>query len=159
MPLRPSHEYLDAYAVPGEHWIVDVIDPDSGLTAVCGSTADEIRAKYPTAERIAIADWQAARAAEQDAPITWARTTRAKYHEMLEILPPALWIGGAFLVGEPFDHHATTGRPRFAAYWHRGAALPWFEGSYFVASRPLTRPELRAIVAGAQIVAGAPVFP
>jgi hypothetical protein len=27
-----------------------------------------------------------------------------RYDEMLEILPPALWLAKGFLVGEPFDH-------------------------------------------------------
>ena len=36
--------------------------------------------------------------------MTWKRTTEAKYDEMLEILPPALWTGLGFLVGEPLDH-------------------------------------------------------
>lgn len=144
MPLRPSNEYIDAYAIPGEHSIIDVIDPETGLTAVLGQTYAEVQVRYPKAERTTVDAWTTRRAAEQDTPIVWTRTTRAKYWEMLEVLPPALWIGGAFLVGEPTDHHASTGRPRFAAYWQRGSSED--STRYLVASRPLTRAELRAEV-------------
>jgi len=79
----------------------------------------------------------------QDTPIKWTRTTKAKYWEMLEVLPPALWIGGAFLVGEPTDHHATSGQPRFQAYWERGTSGRPYEKGYFAASRPMTCAELK----------------
>ena len=144
MSLRPTNEYIDAYAIPSEHSIIDVIDPKTGLTAVMGHTAEQVRERYPKAERTTLDAWTARRAAEQDTPITWTRTTRAKYWEMLEILPPALWLGGAFLVGEPTDHHARTGHPRFAAYWQRGSSEDF--AVYLVASRPLTRSELKAEV-------------
>lgn len=141
-------DYTEAYAKPGEHSIIDVIDPETGLTSVYHETFEQIRARYPEAERVAIADWQAQRAAAQDTPIVWTRITRRKYWDMLEVLPPALWIGGAFLVGEPTDHHATTGRPRFAAYRQIGADDD--SGIYLAASRPMTCEELRQIIAGAE---------
>jgi len=34
--------------------------------------------------------------------------TEGRYIEMLEVLPPARWCGGAFLVGEPVDHIETS---------------------------------------------------
>jgi hypothetical protein len=58
---------------------------------------------------------------------------------MLNVLPPAAWIGGAFMVGEPTDHCAETGRPRFQAYRERGM-------QFEVASRPMTIAEFRAEV-------------
>ena len=140
MPNRAT----EAYARPGEDSIIDVIDPHTGLTWIQLETADQVRARYPTAERINIAEWAADKAAKQDSPITWLPTTKALYFEMLEILPPALWIGGAFLVGEPVDHHATSGQPRFEAYWERG--LSSSTRTYHVASRPMMRTELRKAV-------------
>ena len=135
-----------AYAVPGEHSIIDVIHPETGLTWVYAETEEQIRVRYPTAVRISLDDWTKRRAAEQDTPIVWTRTSKRKYWEMLEVLPPALWIGGAFLVGEPTDHHATTGQPRFQAYWQRGSSDDF--AIYLAASRPMTCAELRAVVQG-----------
>jgi hypothetical protein len=55
---------------------------------------------------------------------------------MLNILPPIAWNGWAFMVGEPDDHCAATGRPRFRGYRMRGNV-------YEVASRPLTVAEFK----------------
>lgn len=139
--MKQLSRYTDAYAIPGESSLIDVIDNETGLTSVYGETFEQVRTRYPNAERITVASWSAARAAAQDTPILWRRTNRAKYHEMLNILPPALWIGGAFLVGEPMDHHALSGQPRFSAYWQRGSSEDF--AVYLVASRPLTCAELR----------------
>ena len=70
-------------------------------------------------------------------PIEWHETTREKYWEMLEVLPPAAMGGGGFLVGEPWDHHAITGQPRFAGYAEK-------QGKYWEADRPMTRKEFAA---------------
>ena len=61
--------------------------------------------------------------------------------EMLEVLPPAIWIGGAFLVGEPVTHSARTGAPMFDGFWKRN-------GRYLASNRAMTRAELRAELAG-----------
>jgi hypothetical protein len=45
----------------------------------------------------------------------WNEVSEARYNEMLEALPPAVWAGLGFLVGEPFDHTAD-GYPRFTAF-------------------------------------------
>ena len=45
--------------------------------------------------------------------------TADRYREMLEVLPPARWIGGAFLVGEAMSHD-DNGQPRYAYYFRRG---------------------------------------
>jgi len=60
---------------------------------------------------------------------------------MLEVLPPALWLRGGFLVGEPFDHDAGNGQPRYGAYRR-------IDGGYMVASRPMTTAEFRAELKG-----------
>ena len=51
------------------------------------------------------------------------------------------------LIGEPMDTDAATGAERFAGYLHRGPATEDWPGDFFVASRPLTRAELRAELA------------
>lgn len=42
-----------------------------------------------------------------------------QYQRMLEVLPPARWIGGAFLVGEAMSHDED-GQARYAYYFRRG---------------------------------------
>lgn len=76
----------------------------------------------------------------QPPAVVWNPTTADKYDEMLNVLPPAAWIGGAFLVGEPVDHCPTTGAPRYEAYWQFGDA-------FVVSSRAITTREFRASVA------------
>lgn len=129
----------ECWAVPGAGHIIDMIHPLTGLTVYGHKTAADIAAQEPGAVRMTIADWVKAKAERQHTPITWAPTTVRQYHEMLEVLPPAMWSFGAFLVGEPMDHDAETGAPRFSAYFHE-------HGLYFVASRPMTRAELRAFL-------------
>lgn len=50
----------------------------------------------------------------------WKECTEGRYHDMLGVLPPALWIAKGFLVGEPADHRrcAVTGdfRATYAAF-------------------------------------------
>ena len=129
-------DFTEVWAVPGENHIIDTINPETGLTSVFGKDAEAVLTKEPKAVRITWDVWRAEASARQQTPIQWELTTEAKYQEMLEILPPALWIGGVFLVGEPWDHDFATGAPRFAAYVCRN-------GRYYEASRPLTTAELR----------------
>lgn len=91
--------------------------------------------------RMTWAAWKAAVVARQQAvPLTWEPSSHAQYHEMLNILPPALWLGGGFLVGEPTDGDMATGQPRFQGYLETSA------GQYLASSRPMTRAELRAVI-------------
>lgn len=129
--------FSEVYAVPGQNSIIDGINPETGLTCVYGRTEADVKRENPDAVRMTWDAWQTAAAERQHTPIRWSRTDEHKYREMLEVLPPAAWIGGAFLVGEPYDHDFTTGQPRFSGYWHRN-------GIYLVASRPITIAELRA---------------
>lgn len=137
--LNPR-DFTECFAVPGARQMIDLVHPRTGLSAINGLSLEQIRARYPedaAAVKMTIAEWQAARAAVQDAPIQWRPTTEEQFDEMLNVLPPAAWINGGFLVGEPSDHHAQTGAPRFQAYRQRGQI---FEAS----TRPLTRAEFRA---------------
>jgi hypothetical protein len=71
--------------------------------------------------------------------MAWKLTTETKYDEMLEILPPALWTGLGFLVGEPLDHDAD-GRPRFEAFIKVG-------GRFYVGTAPMTVKAFRSLKA------------
>lgn len=143
--MRPAADYIECYAVPGADHIIDVIDPDSGLTMVNGSTEAEIAEREPLAVRMPIARHCEEKAARQHTPITWAPTTAHTYNEMLEVLPPIDWTHGYFLVGEPTDSDALTGEMRYQAY--RKSGSHWYE-RFEVSSRPITRRELRAILRG-----------
>ena len=50
-----------------------------------------------------------------------------RYREMMECLPPAAYRRDGFLVGEPQDHDAETGEPRYEAFIRRGfwGRLSW----------------------------------
>jgi len=130
------NEFTHVFAVPGENNIIDVINPATGTGGYSNETLEQIRGRYPGAERFAYADWTKAKAASQDTPIAWTETTEETFDDMLNVLPPAIMSGGGFLVGEPWDHHALSGRPRFAGYCERF-------GKWFAASRPMTKEEFR----------------
>lgn len=126
-----------AWAVPGDAHMIDVVNPATGRTAIFAKTPEQVRAEFPGAELVEIAAWLAAKAAAQDKPFHWWPATREQYEEALNVLPPVGWDGYSFCVGEPWDHHAVTGRPRFQAFRRLGDR---FERS----SRPITVAELEA---------------
>ena len=132
----------NCFAVPGSDSMIDVVHPTTGKTVIYGRTLEEVRQQlgYEKAELMTVDGFCQAKAERQDTPITWTETTKEKFYEMLEVLPPATMKNGGFLVGEPWDHHALTGRPRYAAYKER-------EEKFFVASRPMTRQEFEKEIA------------
>lgn len=123
------------FAVPGEGNIIDVVT-DGGLSACYHESLEQVRIRYPKAEVLDYDDWAKAKAACQDTPITWEEITEDKYSYYLEVLPPIAWKDGAFLVGEPWDHHAITGMPRYQACKMVG-------NKFYASNRPLTRIELK----------------
>lgn len=133
----------ECFAIPGQT-MIDTIDSETGLTHIYRKTLDDVRAEvhtwadYSKAERMTIDAFCQSKADAQDTPITWELITEERYWEMLECLPPALWTGNGFLVGEPYDHHAITGQPRYQACIQRGK-------DYLTSSRPMTKAEFRAI--------------
>lgn len=124
------------FCVPDANSIIDVLRAD-GRGQYSGETLEEIRTRCPGAAVRTLDEYCTDKANEQDSPITWTETTEDTYWEMLEILPPAAMARGGFLVGEPMDHHAVSGQPRFAGYIQRGQL-------FFEASRPLTEAEFRS---------------
>lgn len=133
--IKPS-ECKQAFAEPGKSNLIDLINPLTGRSCIENETLEQIQARYPGAEIVDVDQWLKQKAERQDTEIEWTETTEERYWEMLEVLPPAFMKGGGFLVGEPYDHHATTGRPRFAAFRE-------IQGKYFEANRPLTVQEMR----------------
>lgn len=133
-----EHERMFArvYAIPGKAGFVDGINPDTGLSVYGGRTAEQVATAYPGAVPMAYEEWRTQAIAAQKTPITWKEVSADRYDDMLNVLPPLDWRGGAFLVGEAWDHDIETGRPRYAAFRQFGP-------QYFEASRPLTRAELR----------------
>lgn len=128
-------EPSECFAVRGKT-IVDLIHPLTGKTVIYGKTLEDVRAEkgYELAERMSIDEFCRGKAALQDSPVEWIETTEEKYEEMLNVLPPLCWRSTGFLVGEPFDHHALTGRARYQAYIRKGK-------QYFYSSRPMTAAE------------------
>jgi hypothetical protein len=134
---------VDCYAVPGASWMIDAIHPVSGRTWYGGhATLAEVRASSPDyagAVRMTIEEFLNAKVQKQRTPIRWDATTQAVFDHMLECLPPELWLDGGFLVGEPSDHCAATGKPRFAGFRQRGEV-------YERTNRPVTKAEFMECV-------------
>jgi len=127
-----------AFIEPGANHIIDTVNPETGLSWYFAESLEKIRERYPTAEIVNFDAWIDAQAAKQDAPISWNETTEEKYWYMLEVLPPAYQHGNYFLVGEPYDHHAKTGMPRYDAFGKVG-------DKYVASSRPVTVAEMRKV--------------
>ena len=96
--------------------IIDMINPDTGLSFVCGENLEQIRTRYPDAVIREFDELTTEKAREQDAPGEWLDCTEERYWDALNVLPPAARNGGGFLLGEAQDHHSRTGRPRFSCY-------------------------------------------
>jgi hypothetical protein len=73
----------------------------------------------------------------------WKRTSRKKYWDALEVLPPAYQDANGFLLGEPQDHdYCEVDKlvmPRYDACVQKGKR-------YYVSIRPLTLAEYRKYV-------------
>ena len=136
----------DCYAVPGSESIIDTINPETGLTTYFAKTLEQVRSEkgYAQAERMTIEACCQQKATRQHSPITWSEVTEEQYDEMFEVLPPII-RGNGFLVSEPWDHDASNGQPRYAAYrFLKGSSkADGTPGRYETASRPMTVEELR----------------
>ena len=128
------------FASKARETMIDVLHPVTGLTVCFGKTLEDCKREYPDAEEMTVDAFCAWKAERQRTPITWTPTTEKKFMEMLEVLPPELWLhgkNGGFLVGEAYDHDAGTGEPRFQGFRKHGE-------TYETGSRPMTRREFRA---------------
>lgn len=128
----------EAFAVPGKKNLIDLVHPITGRSAIQGETLEQIQTRYPGAVKVNMDEWLKDRAEAQDSPIEWLKVYSERYDEALNALPPACMIGDAFLLGEPQDHHALNGQPRFDAY--RCMAY-----QHYVSSRPMTVKEFKSL--------------
>jgi hypothetical protein len=124
------------FAVPGKDNVIDDVHPLTGRGTWSGETLDQIQLRHPGAAVVSWDDWKRAKAATQDAPVEWQECTEERYEEMMNVLPPAEYSRHGFLVGEPWDHHAMTGCPRYSAFIMRGCR-------HYASSRPMTVVEFR----------------
>jgi hypothetical protein len=129
----------DCFAVPGAFSMIDTVHALTGRGFWSGETLEQVQARHPGAVQMPIEEWKAAKGALQDQPVTWIPVTKEHYEDMLNVLPPERMARGAFLVGEPADHHAVSGMPRYAML-RRGS------DSHQESSRPVTVAEFTAIV-------------
>lgn len=67
----------------------------------------------------------------------WVECSETDYNYGLECLPPALWEGSKFLVGEPSSHTAE-GFPTFQPFFQ-------VEHRYYRGQQPMTRAEFRKV--------------
>ena len=126
----------DCIAVPGQNHAIDIMHPVTGRTIYGNKTVEEVQAENPGAEVMTLDELCRQVAERQHTPITWEESTEEDYDYGLNVLPPAIWIKGGFMVGEPYDHDASNGKPRFQAFRQRGDI-------YEKATRPMTREEFR----------------
>lgn len=120
--------------------VIDFVNPETGKTECYAKNLETCRETYPDAEMITLGEWCEWKAMQQRTPIAWDdEVTKNRFFEMLECLPPSACTGsfGAFLVGEPYDHDALSGEPRYQGFRRTSAG-------YFSSSRPMTVKEFRA---------------
>jgi len=120
------------------NYIIDTVAPD-GLTTHRRETYEQVLERYPDAVLVDFNEWLAKKAELQNTPVEWTETTEENYWYALECLPPAKMAAGNFLVGEPYDHSAGNGLPRFQMYRKSG-------NRYYVSNRPVTKIEFKNLL-------------
>jgi hypothetical protein len=126
-----------AFAVPGSDSIVDVIHPATGKSWIAGETLEQIRLRYPGAEVVNFDEWCKAKGDRQNSPVAWTEVSEKQYWDWLECLPPVAMKASGFMVGEPSDHHAASGQPRYQACVRVG-------DKHYASNRPMTVKEFTA---------------
>jgi hypothetical protein len=71
----------------------------------------------------------------------WKEVDETRYNEMLEILPPAVWIPKGFLVGEPWNHRICKVSGQFRPTY---APFVSYRDKFYECDEPMTGPEFRA---------------
>lgn len=129
------------FAVPGQGHIIDTVRPGPcELSWINGETLEEIQQRYPGAVMVSMSAWLEEKAERQNRPVTWSAVSDEVFMKQLEVLPPVGWKGGGdFMVGEPSDHDARTGQPRYQAY-------KTVDGKRYASSRPMTLREFQETV-------------
>jgi hypothetical protein len=124
-------EFQECYTLPDFDGMTDTIHPITGLTTYGGKSEADVRKEHPTILRMTVEAFCQKKAELQNAAVEWMPTDQATYYDRLEALPPEFMDGSRFLLGEPMDHCAKSGLPRFEGYCARN-------GRYFYTSRPVT---------------------
>ena len=126
------------FARLGDNSIIDVVSPRTGCGQYGGQTLAQVQKEYPGACVMQLAEYCADKAKRQQTPIEWLETTEEKLNDALDALPPAAMAGTWFLLGEPQDHCAATGQPRYDCYRQTGERCEY-------SSRPITVREFRKL--------------
>ena len=137
---------LMCFASKARGTMIDTIHPATGLSWCYGKSLSKVREEYPDAEEMTVDAFCEWKATQQRTPITWEPTTAERFDESLCVLPPEIMLRGGFLVGEPWDHDAGNGQPRFQAFIQTESPT---EGTrYFQSNRPCTVAEFKAELKG-----------
>lgn len=126
----------ECFAVPESDSIIDCVHPVTGKTCIYGKTLEDVQQEEPGAIRMTIDEFCERKALRQDVPVQWEDITEDRYYELMECLPPAAYADNGFLVGEPWDHHAGTGKPRYQA-------CRIVNGQHQASHRPMTKAEFK----------------
>lgn len=137
---EPS-QFTHVWARPGQPTIIDFADAD-GMSRIFGRTAEEMRAKYPTALLMEFNTWRDDMHARENPPFEWIPVHPRAYSGALSALPPAATRGTAFLLGESVDMHCKGGHERFWAYRMNGT-------EHEQSSRPITKKEFEEAIPAA----------
>lgn len=96
--------------VQGPMICIDIVNPETGRSAVNHETLDEIRLRYPGAEIAEFHSWAAAK--ERALCTEPVEITEDRFMEMLEVLPPQNWQRGkgceSFELSEHFSGRVTS---------------------------------------------------
>ena len=122
--------------VANENNIDDLINPETGLGLFGKKTVENMVAKG--GELMSVEEFYNRKFAKQNTPLEWAEVDADSYDEAMGCVPPIDLSSSGFLVGEPWDHCAKTGAPRFTAYRFDGV-------KYTKSNRPMTRKEFTTI--------------
>jgi len=127
-------------AIPGADNVLNIIHPTTGRTVYSDKTLYDALMENPDAVVMTIDAFCKQKAERQHTPIVWEPSTYEAFDYGLNVLPPAIWLGNAFMVGEPCDCDAGSGQERFQAFRQRGEGV---SSTYEKASRPMTKDEFR----------------
>ena len=119
------------FANINDHCIDDLINMETKTGVYSKKSIPELQKDNPTAKVMKISEWSQIRHNRQNTPVQWVASTAANYDYALGCLPPIAYNGSGFLIGEPYDHDALTGKPRFTAHIMRG-------DKFFKSDRPMT---------------------
>lgn len=133
----------EAFAVPGQNNIIDVIHPKTGRSWINGNTLEEMQKRYPAAIKVNCEEFFGEVYKRNNGSVTWSEETREQYDYAFECLSsPIMFGGGNFMVNEPSDHFGPGGVVRYYAHVERS-------GKCYASNRALTKTQFKEILSGA----------